>query len=211
MWLAFSYASGWPCLQCRHVAIGGVVPLISAPAAALCAAELAEAACRAGKLVDEAPLLQLLQHCSAALGEDVLAPAAMTASSAAEASVGSKRATEPAAGSAPAPASAEMTLDASAADSQPSAAPCQTPASADRPDEASAANAAGQLRAAKPDDDVKPPQQRHSLQPLPKLESRWVRSVAVALQVPQHIATVLNLVCFSCIEIAARPPGCGCL
>jgi hypothetical protein len=65
---------------CRYVAAGGVVPLMSASVIAQYAAEIAEAAYQAGQLIDDGPLTQLLQHCSAALSNDISALAAAEAS-----------------------------------------------------------------------------------------------------------------------------------
>ena len=185
-------AKGWLCSPCRYVATGSVVPLMPASSAAVYAAELAEAAFRAGKLVDEAPLIQLLQHCSVALSNDVLAAAALTAAYA-EAGAGIDSSTEPAARSAAASASAAADLGpyVNAADSRHGAALSQAPAAAGRP--ASGARSAGWPPAAEPDNGVKQPLQRHSKGPPSEWESKWARSVAVALQVlqvqmksPQH-------------------------
>lgn len=53
---------------------------MSAENTALYAAEIAEAAYQAGQLIDDAPLVQLLQHCSAALSADTSALDAAEAS-----------------------------------------------------------------------------------------------------------------------------------
>lgn len=57
------------------MADGGVAPLLAADASALCALLLAAECCTANELDDEAPLLQLLHRCSAALSADVAAAA----------------------------------------------------------------------------------------------------------------------------------------
>lgn len=66
--------------DCRFVADGGVVPLLSTAAAAQHAATFAQGCCyRSDPDLCQAPLIQLLRHCSAALSADILAAAAPTA------------------------------------------------------------------------------------------------------------------------------------
>lgn len=88
--------------DCRFVANGGVVPLISAAAATQHAATFVQGCChRSVTDMYRAPLLQLLLHCSAALSADHLAAAAPTAPAtggaiaAAEVSTGCARANRP--------------------------------------------------------------------------------------------------------------------
>jgi hypothetical protein len=172
--------------SCRYVATGGVVPLMSASAAAVYAAGFAEAAFRADNLINEAPLIQLLQHCSTALAVELSELDSPTAPPAAEVSAGSERPTAPAAGAAAAAAAAKLRLHSDAADSRPCALPPQAPASAGRSDLAPAAHSAGRLPAANPDVGVKQPLQQHGKQPPPEwvvVGSRWACSVAIALQV----------------------------
>jgi hypothetical protein len=162
------------------------VPLMSAWGAAIYAAEWAEAAFRADKLADEAPLIQLLQHCSTALAVELLALDSPAVPPAAEASAGSERSTEAAAS-----AAASLRPHASAADNQPSAASSHAPAAAGSSDQAADEDSADQPPAAKLDGNVKQPPQQHGKQPPPEWESRWARSVAMALQVQRCLTAAL--------------------
>ena len=163
------------------------MPLVSASAAPVYAAELAAAAYRAGNLVDEAPLIQLLQHCSGSLGKDIPAPAAATAPAPAQASAGSDRATELAAGSAAASAASGLSCQTDAADSQPSAISSQSPVAAVQLDQGSVAHPAGWPSATQPDGDMQQPPQQHIEQPPPEWESQWALTSATVLQV-QHLS-----------------------
>lgn len=73
----------------RFVINGQAVPLFPAAETALFVAQLAESCCDAGQLKDAAPLVQLLDYCSAALAADVAAaapkPVAADAAAAADA------------------------------------------------------------------------------------------------------------------------------
>ena len=71
----------------RFAVNNGAVPLFPAAETALYVAQLAESCCDAGQLKDAAPLVQLLDYCSAALAADVAAaaPKPVTADSAAAA------------------------------------------------------------------------------------------------------------------------------
>ena len=60
----------------RFAANGGAVPPFLAEEIVLHAAQLADTCGSAGQLKDEAPLIQLLERCSAALAADVAALAA---------------------------------------------------------------------------------------------------------------------------------------
>jgi hypothetical protein len=87
------------CVEGSFAANGGRVPLLPAATPACCAAQLTHACClQAGALNVEAPLIQLLHYCSAALYADV---AAAPSDPAADAAVGSGASAE----AAPAPRS----------------------------------------------------------------------------------------------------------
>jgi hypothetical protein len=79
----------WRSFHHRFAVNGGTVPLFPAAETALYVAQLAESCCDAGQLKDAAPLVQLLDYCSAALAADVAAvspePVAAGAAAAADA------------------------------------------------------------------------------------------------------------------------------
>ena len=136
------------------------------------ALQLVERCCHAGSLDDEAPLYQLLHNCSAALGADVSAAAT---------------ARQPAAAAGSAAADA-ITADAERAQAAPAAVSSAHHSRAAGGQQLGVAlaqqhTASQQIRG---DSAL---QQRPQLQPeLPQLEweSKWVKVVALALEVRQH-------------------------
>ena len=140
---------------------GGAVPWLTAQASALHAAQLAESCYLSGKTDDEAPLMQLLHHCSAALSADISAAPVPVMPAAAHAGAGAD------AGTAAAPTTTGVSPCTDAGGRQPSAALAQA-RTAEQP-------GADQLHHA--------PEQ-HNGATLLGWDSKWACPVVTALKVP---------------------------
>ena len=114
------------------------MPWLAAEDAASIAVQFAESCYLYGETADEAPLVQLLQYCSAALQTDISAVASAAAPAAADANVTAEGVTTAAS------ATTGDSACADAADRQPAAALAQAPAVAGSLDHADGAPSAGQ-------------------------------------------------------------------
>jgi hypothetical protein len=155
------------------------VPWLPAEKVAVHAARFA-ASCYSyqGKMSDEAPLMQLLQYCSAALQADIAAVALPAVAAAADADAAAMS------GVAAASSAAGVAARADTAVRQPAAALEQAPAVAGGSEHADGTTSAGQTSAEQPGAaQLQQQPQQHDADPQPEWESNWMSSVATALKV----------------------------
>jgi hypothetical protein len=186
------------CIHRRFAANSGAVPVFPAEETALYAAQLADTSGASGQLEDEAPLIQLLDRCSAALAADVVElaappePVAATAAAAADATAKGA-----------AHAEADLAASTSSRPAGAAAPQCSTTSAQQRATQAGASQraAARVVPAGKQKQSTQPPACEQQLGP--ERESAWAAPMTIALRVRQRCQQMIT-----CPEICLYAGGC---